>query len=383
VTDAELSTHPLFGELATRLAPRGLAAPGTAHANRVHVALRHDRLEAPERATLAELVERGGSLEPNADPSEHVFTAPRTWLATPGDSSPLLGTLLAASDAAASIPARARLMGVVNVTPDSFSDGGRYRDPARAIEHGLELVAAGAEMLDVGGESTRPGSEPVELEEELERVLPVVSQLAQRTRVAISIDTQKSEVARRALDAGASIVNDVSAGRFDASMLSTVASLRVGYIAMHMQGTPGDMQSNPTYGDPVSDVLEFLRERASACLASGIDPARLWIDPGIGFGKRLEHNLELLRRLSELRSLGLPICLGVSRKSFIGVLAGRRGEAIGVRADAEGVIDRRAGTAAALTAGILGGAELLRVHDVTAMHEAAAVASAFAPWSTR
>ncbi len=390
MTDADLETHPALGTLARRLAPRGLAAPASQHGSWIRVALRHDGLAASERAQLAALAERSGTLEQRNARDEWVFSAPRSSLTDAAENA-LVRALLFAHDRAAATPGPVRLMGIVNVTPDSFSDGGRFRDPERAVEHGLALAAAGAQFLDVGGESTRPGALPVDLEEELARVIPVVSGLARRTQVAISIDTQKSEVARQALASGASIVNDVSAGRFDPRMLAIVAEHGAGFVAMHMQGTPRDMQSHPSYDDPVSDVLEFLRERAVACRSAGIEFARLWIDPGIGFGKRLEHNLELLRRLSELRSLGIPICLGVSRKSFIGSLANERSETLGLPADSAAAthapdrrpMDRRAGTAAALAVGILAGAEVLRVHDVSAMHEATSVASALTTWSAR
>jgi dihydropteroate synthase len=398
VSEADLDTHPGLGVLARRIAPRGLCAPASEHVDGIRVALRHDTLDPSERAQLTALRERGATLEllrarsaPNAH-DQWVFSAPRSPL-TGAAQTAIVRTLLFAHDRAAATPGPARLMGVVNVTPDSFSDGGRFRDPKRAVEHGLALAAAGAEILDIGGESSRPGALPVGLDEELARVIPVVSELARRTRVAVSIDTQKSEVARRAIECGASIVNDVSAGRFDPHMLAIVAEHGAGFVAMHMQGTPRDMQSNPAYVDPVSDVLEFLRERAAACVAAGIPLARLWIDPGVGFGKRLEDNLDLLRRLSELRSLGLPICLGVSRKSFIGRLAGERRAALGLSTDSTRSTPapdlpveptaRLAGTAAALTLGILGGAEVLRVHDVAAMHEATSVASALTTWRAR
>lgn len=393
MTDADIETHPGFGALARRIAARGLATPATERAERVRIAFRHDRLDPSDRERLEVLCGSGASLEPLGARGECVLSATHTQLAAASTTSALVRALLYAHDCAAATPGPVRLMGVVNVTPDSFSDGGRFRDAARAVEHALALAAAGAQVLDVGGESTRPGAAPVELEEELARVIPVVSELARETQVPISIDTQKSDVARAALECGASIVNDVSAGRFDPRMLAVVAERRAGYVAMHMQGTPRDMQTSPFYGDPLSDVLEFLRERAASCLSAGIETSRLWIDPGIGFGKRLEHNLELLRRLSELRSLGLPVCLGVSRKAFIGRLSELRHAApssprAADRSGRKGATpvdrsagDRCAGTAAALTAGVLAGAEILRVHDVAAMHEAVAVAGALTAWS--
>lgn len=267
------------------------------------------------------------------------------------------------------------LLGIVNVTADSFSDGGRFLDPERAIEHGLALVADGADALDVGGESTRPGSEPVSATEERARVVPVIEGLrAAGVAVPISIDTQKSAVATVALDVGATWVNDVSAGRTDPDMLARVAERGCDLCLMHMQGTPRDMQANPTYGDVVDEVLAFLRARVAACLKAGIDISRISVDPGIGFGKRLEHNLELLRRLPELRSLGLPLLLGVSRKSFIAHVTRAAGRP---SSEADGRADGRVGgTAAAVVAAVLGGARWLRVHDVRTMGEAARVAAA-------
>lgn len=259
-----------------------------------------------------------------------------------------------------------RTMGIVNVTPDSFSDSGDSLDPSRAVDRALALVAEGAGLLDIGGESTRPRSEPVSLEEELRRVVPVITALAKRTHVPISIDTTKSAVARAALDAGATIVNDVSAGLADDAMLAVVAKHGAGYVAMHMQGDPRTMQDAPRYDDVVAEVTDFLRERCFCALDAGVPRETLWIDPGIGFGKTLEHNLELLRRLPELRSLGLPILLGVSRKAFITKITG---------VDTPPA-QRIGGTAAAIALGVVGGAEILRVHDVAVMREAALVARA-------
>jgi dihydropteroate synthase len=266
------------------------------------------------------------------------------------------------------VPTRVRIMGIVNVTPDSFSDGGRYLDPEAAIEHGLRLVAEGAHILDIGAESTRPGSQPTPLSDELARVLPVVSGLARRTNVLLSIDTQKSAVAERALALGATIVNDVSAARFDAEMLSVVARAGATYCAMHMRGTSRDMQTDPRYTDVVGEVLAFLRERTDLAQATGIARDKLWIDPGIGFGKTLAHNLELLRRLAELRVLGFPILIGLSRKGFIAKVDPR----------ADDPMQRVGGTAAALTCAVQAGAAILRVHDVAIMSQAALVARAIA-----
>jgi dihydropteroate synthase len=307
----------------------------------------------------------------------------RAVLAALESQSPAIAAILAAHDHARREVTSVRMMGVVNVTPDSFSDGGRFAEAARAIEHGLRLAGEGAEVIDVGGESTRPRAEPVDADTERERVVPVVAGLAQRTRVAISVDTTKASVAEAALEAGASIVNDVSAGRFDARMLELVAARRAGFVAMHMQGTPHEMQIDPRYDDVVTEVAEFLRARVRACLEAGIERSKIWIDPGIGFGKRLEHNLELIARLRELRSLGLPICLGVSRKSFIAAIENRARESSDTDADsragessASDAELRIGGTAAAVAIGVVNGAEILRVHDASTMLQAARVALA-------
>ncbi|MFN0245164.1 MAG: dihydropteroate synthase [Planctomycetota bacterium] len=268
-------------------------------------------------------------------------------------------------------PAPLRILGVLNVTPDSFSDGGRFLDPSRAVEHGLRMEEEGADILEVGGESTRPGSQPVPLGAELERVVPVIEGLARSCRAAISVDTTKFEVARAALDAGATIVNDVTAGRSDRRILDLAAEREATLVLMHMQGTPRDMQIEPRYGDVVAEVREFLHERIEHAAGAGVASHRIWIDPGIGFGKKLEHNLALLARLPELASLGHPICLGVSRKSFIASIEAAAGSA-------ESPPEARiGGTAAAVALGVLGGASILRVHDVAIMAQAARVARAF------
>jgi dihydropteroate synthase len=258
----------------------------------------------------------------------------------------------------------ARVMGVVNVTPDSFSDGGLFLDTERAIEHGRELAAEGADILDVGGESTRPGAEAVSAGEELERVGPVVAALAGGggPGAAVSIDTSKAEVAAAALDAGAKIVNDVTALRADAELAALCAERGSDLILMHMQGEPRTMQEDPTYHDVVDEVRAFLAERIEVAVAAGIAEERIWVDPGIGFGKTVEHNLELLRRLGELRELGRPVVIGTSRKRFLGALTGREvGERIG-------------GTVASNVLALAGGAEVFRVHDVRAVREALEVA---------
>ncbi|MGH2951606.1 MAG: dihydropteroate synthase [Solirubrobacterales bacterium] len=260
----------------------------------------------------------------------------------------------------------AKLMGVVNVTPDSFSDGGLFLDPEAAIAHGRELAAEGAEILDVGGESTRPGAEAVSAERELERVGPVVAALGGPggPGATVSIDTSKAAVAAAALEAGAEIVNDVTALRTDADLAGVCAERCCGVVLMHMQGTPRTMQEAPAYDDVVDDVKAFLAERIELATRAGIDEQRIWVDPGIGFGKTPEHNLKLLRRLGELRSLGRPIVIGTSRKSFLGKLTGR---------DVSG---RLGGTVASNVAALAAGADVFRVHDVREVREALAVAEA-------
>ena len=275
-------------------------------------------------------------------------------------------------------------MGVVNVTPDSFSDGGQFLEPERAIEHGLRLIEEGADLLDVGGESTRPGAEPVPAELELRRILPVITGLAERTPAPISVDTTKAEVARLAVEAGASVVNDISGGLADPEMIPTVRRLRDQHdlflVLMHRQGGPLTMQASPTYQDALAEVCGSLSQRMAAALAAGLPADRLALDPGVGFGKRLEHNLALLRGIPELRDLGAPLLLGVSRKSFIGHITGveRHADWKGAAAG-DPPADRRrlGGTAAAIALAVAtGGADILRVHDVAIMREAALVASA-------
>ncbi len=256
-----------------------------------------------------------------------------------------------------------KLMGVVNVTPDSFSDGGLYLDPELAIEHGRELEAVGAEILDVGGESTRPGAEPVAEAEELARVVPVIDGLA-GGEAAISVDTSKAAVAAAALDAGAEIVNDITALRGDPEMAALCADRGATVVLMHMRGTPRTMQDEPRYDDVVSEVSAFLAERLEAAVAAGVEAERIWLDPGIGFGKTAEHNLELLRRLAELRQLGRPLVVGTSRKSFIG------------RVDGSDAGERLGGTIASSVLAAAEGADVLRVHDVAEVGQAMAVAGA-------
>jgi dihydropteroate synthase len=259
---------------------------------------------------------------------------------------------------------RPRLMGIVNVTPDSFSDGGLFLDADAAIAHGRELAAEGADVLDVGGESTRPGAEAVSAEEELRRIEPVVQALAADGVAPVSIDTSKRAVAEAALDAGASMVNDVTAFRGDPGVAELCADRGCEVCLMHMLGDPRTMQEDPTYDDVVDDVRAFLAERIEFATAAGIDEERIWVDPGIGFGKTVEHNLELTGRLGELRELGRPIVYGSSRKSFIGRLTGAEPDA------------RLGGTIASNVIAYANGAEMLRVHDVGPLHEALTVAAA-------
>jgi dihydropteroate synthase len=263
-------------------------------------------------------------------------------------------------------------MGIVNVTPDSFSDGGRFLDADAAIEHGLRLVGEGADIVDVGGESTRPGAEPVPVAEELRRVAPVIEGLAAaQTGVQISIDTSKAAVAAAALEAGAGLVNDVSALRADPQMAGLVADSDADCCLMHMLGDPRTMQRRPRYRDVVDDVKAFLQERLAFAVREGVSERRVLLDPGIGFGKTVEHNLELLRRLDELTALGRPIVIGTSRKSFLARIA-----ADPPPSEPTGVRDRLAGTLASNVLAYERGARVFRVHDVAAVRQALAVAAA-------
>lgn len=255
------------------------------------------------------------------------------------------------------------VMGVVNVTPDSFSDGGRWLDTGAAIEHGRVLAAEGAQILDIGGESTRPGAEPVGAAEELRRTLPVVEQLAADGHT-VSIDTSKLKVAREAVRGGARYVNDVTAFRQDPGMAALVAEAGCECCLTHMLGEPRTMQEQPHYVDVVDEVKAFLAERAAFAVAEGIPPERVQIDPGVGFGKTLEHNLTLLRRLDELVALGFPVVLGTSRKSFLGRLTGRP------------VSERVPATIATQVLGLQRGARVFRVHDVEPVVQALTVAAA-------
>lgn len=257
---------------------------------------------------------------------------------------------------------RPRLMGVVNVTPDSFSDGGRYLAADAAIAHGLQLEAEGADILDIGGESTRPGAEPISIEDECRRVLPVIEGLARHARVPLSVDTRNAEVMRRAVQSGARIINDVSALAHDPQSLEVAAASGVPVVLMHAQGDPRTMQRNPVYDNVVLDVYDALEARIEACEKAGIPRERLIVDPGIGFGKTLAHNLALLGALSTFHGLGCAALLGASRKSFIGKLTG------GVLAD-----DRLPGSLAAAVLGAAQGVQIIRAHDVAATRQALAV----------
>ncbi|BEH10196.1 dihydropteroate synthase [Geobacter sulfurreducens subsp. ethanolicus] len=250
-------------------------------------------------------------------------------------------------------------MGVLNVTPDSFSDGNCYQDPAAAEDRALAMVAEGADIIDIGGESTRPGAPSVSVAEEMQRVVPLVERLAAKLPVPLSIDTYKAAVAREALAAGAEIINDISGMVFDPDMAATVAEARAGLVVMHTRGTPAIMQRDTAYDDLIAEVLGSLRYSLGLAQAAGIPNEHIVVDPGIGFGKSVDGNLEILRRLAEFAGLGRPILVGTSRKSFIGAVLGRD------------VADRLFGTAATVAVAVANGASILRVHDVRAMRDVA------------
>jgi len=259
---------------------------------------------------------------------------------------------------------RTVLMGIINVTPDSFYDGGRRLDPDRAVADGMSMVEAGADVLDIGGESTRPGAGIVSMEEELQRVLPVIQGLRRHLKVPISIDTYKAQVARAALFEGADVVNDISALRFDPQMALLVAAEKVPVVLMHMQGTPQTMQAEPRYTDVLREVQDFLVAQVRFAIEAGVDRENIIIDPGIGFGKTLEHNLTLLRGLPTLASMGQPLLVGASRKTFIGKI---------LRLEPD---ERLEGSLAAAIAAVFGGAHIIRVHDVNETRKAIRVADA-------
>lgn len=255
-------------------------------------------------------------------------------------------------------PRPALVMGIVNVTPDSFSDGGQFFDSARAIEHALALAEQGADIIDIGGESTRPRATPVDEAEELRRVIPVIEKIVEKTKIPISIDTMKASVARAAVQAGASIINDIAANRSDDEMSKIVAETGAGYVLMHMQGTPQTMQQNPAYTDVIAEVNRFFEERLSRLTAAGVSPEQIILDVGIGFGKSAEHNLQLLAGLGGFSKLRRPLLLGVSRKSFMGQLLGVK------------IAERFPASLACECWAVQNGAQIIRTHDVVATRQA-------------
>ncbi len=258
-----------------------------------------------------------------------------------------------------------RVMGILNITPDSFSDGGLYYDPEKALTHAREMAAAGADIIDIGGESTRPGAQPLTEEEELARIIPIIERLSRELAVPISVDTYKSRVAEKAVHAGASIVNDISGLRFSPEMAKVVAGSGAGLVIMHIKGTPRDMQQNPVYADIIGEISSYLEEGLELAEKAGVDREKIMVDPGIGFGKTLEHNLTILNRLDEFRALGRPVVLGTSRKKFIGTVLGIP--------SADQRVD---GTAATVAIGIERGASIVRVHDVARMVQVARMTDA-------
>lgn len=255
------------------------------------------------------------------------------------------------------------IMGILNVTPDSFSDGGEYIDTNRAVVHALEMVENGADIIDIGGESSRPNALPVSEEIELRRVVPVVQLLSEKTSAPISIDTYKAEVARQAVQAGASIINDISAMRFDERMADVVRESNAVVVLMHMQGDPGTMQKNPEYDDVVNEIIDFLDERANYAVDRGINRDNIILDPGIGFGKTFAHNIEILQNIEKFSVLGYPVLVGASRKGFIGTITGNEPS------------DRVMGTAAVVSQCVFQGVSIHRVHDVKEMRQVCDVAA--------
>lgn len=369
--DSVLAREEVFGELARALAPRAiprlrseLDGPNPFDPEDLEIAYRSSALPAAAEAAIA-----GSTLriteEPASGRARLRGSAEELARLTRDDASPALRVLLRAHRNATRPPGPPGLMGILNLTPDSFSDGGRYASPEAALAQARAMAEAGASFLDVGGESTRPGSAGVSEAEELGRILPVIEGLRGSGLPPISVDTTKAGVAEAALARGAAMINDVSAGRLDPRMLPTIAANDSDFVLMHMLGTPRDMQERPRYEDVVGEVTEHLRQRAAACLAQGIAPERLWVDPGIGFGKRLVDNLSLIRGLAQLRSLGLRVVLGLSRKRFLGELAGT-----------EEAAERDLESVAAQSIGLFFGADLIRVHDVAAAARGLRVAGA-------
>ena len=341
--------------------PASEASDGADSSDLVRVAGRDDLVCA-----AGELITRRG---PTRDETRHLSASA---LRAKAASNSALSTLLLQHEAArapiAGLPLdRPRIMGIVNVTPDSFSDGGRLASAQAAIDHALRLEAEGAEFLDIGGESTRPGSDPITVDEEVRRVIPVIEGLAGRTQALISIDTRKAEVMRRALAAGAGIINDVAALSYEPACMEVAASSGAPVILMHAQGDPRTMQAAPRYDDCLLDVYDWLEARVTACEAAGIARARLVVDPGIGFGKTLDHNLELMAGLTAFHGLGVAVLLGASRKSSIGALTGVKIAS-----------DRVAGSVAAALQGAAQGVQILRVHDVAETRQALTVWEAIA-----
>ncbi|MCX7919957.1 MAG: dihydropteroate synthase [bacterium] len=259
---------------------------------------------------------------------------------------------------------RTFVMGILNITPDSFSDGGKYYTPDQAYLHAMRMIEEGADIIDVGGESSRPGAQPVSAEEEIARIVPVIERLATATNIPISVDTYKAQVAESAINAGAQMINDITAMTYDPAMLPLAARTGVPVVLMHMQGTPQTMQLNPQYTNVVSDIIEYLNNAIQIAKQAGINEEQIIIDPGIGFGKTLEHNLSILHHLSEFLRLGRPILIGVSRKSFIGKILDLP------------VDERLEGTAAAVAIAVIHGAKIVRVHDVKAMVRVVKIADA-------
>lgn len=257
------------------------------------------------------------------------------------------------------------IMGILNVTPDSFSDGGIYFDKARAVERAFRMAEEGADIIDIGGQSTRPGSEPVPVEEELKRTIPVIEALKGRLGIPVSIDTYRAEVAKRAVEAGADMINDISGLMFDPEMAHAVAKAGVPVVIMHIKGTPKDMQANPVYEALIPEVMDYLREGIRLAVSAGVKEDMIVVDPGIGFGKTFEHNLEILNRLGDFTLLGKPILVGVSRKAFIGKILGDAPPS-----------ERLEGTLAAVSIAVLNGANIVRVHDVREVSKAVKVADA-------
>jgi dihydropteroate synthase len=259
---------------------------------------------------------------------------------------------------------RTLVMGVLNVTPDSFSDGGKFFPREKAVAHGILMAEQGADIVDVGGESSRPFSEPVSLQEELDRIIPVIEALKKRIESVISVDTTKAQVAREAITAGAGLINDISALRFDPDMTGVVASSKLPVILMHMKGTPEDMQKNPFYSEIITEIVRFFHERIEHAVSSKIPKDRIILDPGIGFGKTFDHNLQIINRLKDFVHLGRPILLGTSRKAFIGKIVGQEMD------------QRELGTAATVAIGVYNGAKIIRVHDVAVAKQIIAMADA-------